>query len=276
MNAFKKQCVELRVAGYTLAEIVKATGRPKTSVYTHIYNIPLNQDKLRVIKIARGARAREIALARRGKSEKDFKKFTEWNTATTNLIAHLLFDGTISRTSCVYNNRNVSLLNIVEKHMENVYGYEPKRWFNVGTGVSRISYHNVALASYLETKSKELIRDICFLPRNIKKEFIRAFFDDEGCVDFRPKRNLRQIRGYQKDTSVLILIKKLLSDLEIESRVVKPNEVVISKKENLIKFQKEIGFSNGVKLNGNRSNSIWKKPLEKRIILEKAIKSFKN
>ena len=159
--------------------------------------------------------------------------------------------------------------------MKNIYDHKPKRWINNETGVSRISYHNVALGTYLQEKSKELLNNICSLSIGLKKEFLKAFFNDEGCIDFRPKRNLRQIRGYQKDKSILFLIQKLLCDFGIESRVVNPNEIVISGKENLQKFQKRIGFSPGVYINGNRSNSIWKKSLEKKVLLNEAIKSFK-
>jgi hypothetical protein len=276
MNNFKERCINLRKSGHTLTEIVKITGRSKTSVYSHIYHIPLGAEKIKSIRVASGIRAKNVALARRGKSERNFKKFDQWNKNTVSLIAHLIFDGTISRTSCVYNNRNQSLLDGVENCMKEVYSYQPRRWVNTTTGVSRISYHNVALGAYLQTKSKELLKDIYQLPETLKKEFIRAFFDDEGCMDFRPKRSLRQIRGYQKDISILFLIQKLLSDFNIQSRVLKPNEVVISGKENMQKFQEEVNFSPGVKLNENRSNSIWKKSLEKQFLLAQAIKSFKH
>ncbi len=62
----------------------------------------------------------------------------------------------------------------------------------------------------------------------------------------------------------------------INARVVKPNEVVIVGKENLIRFEREINFSPGVYMNGKRSNSRWKKHIEKRELLKRAIKSFKS
>jgi len=275
METFKQQCLDLRKAGHTLTEIVKITGRPKTSIYFHINSIPLSEEKIRLIRIASGIRARNIALSRRGKSERQFRRFNKWSSNTVSLLGHLIFDGSIIRTSCIYNNRNISLINKVENSMKNIYDHKPKRWINNETGVSRISYHNVALGTYLQEKSKELLNNICSLSIGLKKEFLKAFFNDEGCIDFRPKRNLRQIRGYQKDKSILFLIQKLLCDFGIESRVVNPNEIVISGKENLQKFQKRIGFSPGVYINGNRSNSIWKKSLEKKVLLNEAIKSFK-
>ena len=276
MNGFKEQCLQLRKAGHTLTEIAAITGRSKSSIYFHINQIPLSDEKIKSISLAAGVRARAIATLRKGVSERDFKKFNKWTKNTVLAVAHLTFDGTISRTSCVYNNREKVLIDAVEQGMKEIYDYEPKRYLNTLTGVSRIGYFNVTLSSYIMKKSKELLSEVENLPKELKKVFIRAFFDDEGCMDFRPKKNRRQIRGYQKDVSILFLIQKLLLDFGIDSKIVKPNEVVISSKENLIKYQKEIGFSAGIRRNENRSNSIWKKPLEKNELLALAINSFKS
>ena len=121
----------------------------------------------------------------------------------------------------------------------------------------------------------ELLETIARFPKDMRREFLKSFFDDEGCMDFRAKKNLRRIRGYQKKVPVLYLIQELLADFGIDSKVALPNEVVITGKENLIKFQKEINFSRGVRINGNRPNSIWKQSLEKRVLLERAIDSYK-
>ena len=156
-----------------------------------------------------------------------------------------------------------------------LYKFEPVRYTNPLTGVKRISYFNVALSIYFKQKANELLKNIETFSKSLKKEMLKAFFDDEGCIDFRKKRNLRRVRGYQKDMKILLLIKKLLANFGIASNIHRPNEVVITGKENLKRFQKEINFSPGVYINGNRSNSIWKKSLEKRDILDLAIKSFK-
>jgi hypothetical protein len=125
-------------------------------------------------------------------------------------------------------------------------------------------------------KSDELLSEVRKMDYSLQREFIRAFFDDEGCIDYRTKRNTRQIRGYQKNVEVLQLIQELLTHTGIVAHLALPNEVVISGKENLMRFQKEIGFSPGIYINGNRSNSIWKESLEKRELLRRAIASFKS
>ncbi|MCH8888939.1 hypothetical protein IID26_00745 [Patescibacteria group bacterium] len=272
MNNFKQQCVVLRSQDHTLPEIVKITGRPKTSVYFHIRDIPLSTQKLRMIQDASRTRIIRMSENRKGKSSRSFKEFSTWNTNMVLLISHFLFDGEINTHGCIYNNRSTSLIKRVETIMKEIYDFEPTRYCNKSTGVLRISYFNVALAAHIKKKSQELFSNVNTFPKHLKREFLRAFFDDEGCMNFNNRS--RRVRGYQKDTSVLETIKILLLDFDIGSSIQKPNEVVIVGKENLQKFQKEINFSPGVCINGNRSNSIWKQNLEKREILERAIASY--
>ena len=277
MSLFRERCITLRKKGYSIIEIMKATGRAKSSIHTHIRDIPLSARRIQQYKIAAGKRIRKFALARKGKSTRLFKEFEEWNTDTVSLVAHLLFDGGVYPDSgCVYNNRSKALINHVEECMRAVYVFEPTRYTNPLTGVLRISYYNVALAIYMKDKVYELLRSVHKMPTSLKKEFVRAFFAGEGCIDYRPENNRRSIRGYQKDTKILRIIGTLLQNLGIKSRIVLPNEVVIVGKENLLRFKKEIDFSSGVYVNGNRSNSRWKKHIEKRELLKRAIESFKN
>lgn len=277
MSSLKDKCIVLRKQGRTLTEIVRITGKSKSSVYGYIRDIPLSPEKIVRIRKASGKRIRKFALARKGKSVRSFKKFKKWTGGIVSLTAHLLFDGGIyPRNGCAYSNRSTALLQQVEKYMLFIYEFKPVRYQDPVTGVRRISYYNVALAIYIEKKVRELLKNVHDLPINLKIEFVRAFFDDEGCIDYRPEENRRSVRGYQKDVKVLKTIKALLADFDIDARVVKPNEVVIVGKENLMKFEREINFSSGVYMNGNRSNSRWKKHVEKRKLLAQAIASFRN
>ncbi|MFA6519356.1 MAG: LAGLIDADG family homing endonuclease [Candidatus Paceibacterota bacterium] len=255
---------------------MKVTGRAKSSIHTYIKDIPLSKERMKQIRVASGNRIRKFAIARKGKSTRLFRPFEAWSADAVLLVAHLLFDGEIVRVRCVYNNRSEVLIARVARLMREWYDFEPKRYKNPLTGVYRISYHNVGLGAYIQTKSIELLRQIKRMPLDLKREFVRAFFDDEGCIDYRPEENRRSVRGYQKDVRILKIIKSLLADFGITSRIVLPNEVVIVGKENLMKFEREINFSPGVYMNGNRSNSRWKKHVEKRELLKQAIKSFKS
>ena len=274
MNTFKRQCIELRKLDYTLPEIARITGRPKTSVHFHIRHLPLSARKKETITESYRARILQITAQRRGKSKRTFRKFSQWSTDTVFVVSHFLFDGEI-KCGCIYNNRNGKLIARVKRSMDKIYDLEPKYYIDKSTGVSRISYYNVELGIYIKKKAEELLQEIDTLSLNLKREFVRSFFDDEGCMDFRPTENIRRVRGYQKNTAILYLIKELLEHFSIDALIKQPNEIVVVGKENLVKFQKEINFSPGVRINGNRSNSIWKQSLEKRLILRKAIASYK-
>ena len=254
---------------------MQITGRAKTSIYQHIRNIPLSAARMGRYRQVSGQHIRKFALARKGKSTKPFRTFNAWTPQKVLLVGHLIFDGEILRARCVYNNRSKALLARVRKLMMDIYDYEPARYVNPVTGVTRIMYYNVELSNYLHGKAGVLLKDVGNMPIEMKREFLRAFFDDEGCMDFLLRSGKRRIRGYQKDTKILKLVSKLLADIGIESRVVRPNEVMIVGKENLLRFKREINFSSGVCINGARSNSRWKKNLEKRVLLKQAIESFK-
>lgn len=271
-RTFKETCIELRKRDRTLNEIMAITGRSKTSIYAHIRDIPLSQRKR--AQIAENSRrlALGVASARRGVALRPFKPFQHWTPETVLVTAHLMFDGRLGK-SCDYNNRSVALINRVKHLMTIVYDFPPRPYINLITGVLRISYHNVALANFFKAKSNELLNNIEKLPLPCQKEFLRAFFDDEGCMDARSKK--RMVRGYQNDQSVLLIVRELLKNFKIESKLAGRNEVVINGKENLIKFRDEINFSKGVRINPKRTNSLWKKNLEKRKLLDMAIASFK-
>lgn len=274
MNAFRKQCIDLRNKDYTLPEIVRITGRSKASVFYHIQHIPLSRTKQASISTASGKRIGAYSSARKGKSTKGFIPFTKWSDEHVSLIAHLLFDGEIKKSGCIYTNRSGVLLAQVESLMSVVYGYKPTKYFDVHTGVSKIAYFNVALSIYLKRKASALLKGIKTFPSERKRIFLKAFFDDEGCIDFKPRRNQRRVRGYQKNISILQLVQHLLKNFGIDSKLHLPNEVAISGRANLLRFQKEINFSSGVYMNGKRSNSVWKKDMEKRHLLSMALASF--
>lgn len=255
---------------------MEITGRAKTSVYECIRDIPLSANRIRRFRNISSNRIKQYPLSRKGKSVRAFRTFEQWSPDMASLVAHFLFDGALTHGSSMYNNRSRVLIQRVETLMRQIYDFEPKHWQNPVTGVRRISYHNVALRAYLQEKGKDLLASIRHASPLCKVAFLKAFFDDEGCMDFRPAVNRRSVRGYQKNRDTLMLVRDLLKDVGIEARVVVPNEVVIVGKRNLTAFAAEINFSAGVYVNGKRSNSRWKKTLEKRELLARAIASFKN
>ena len=272
-----EKCRVLRNKGFTLGEIIKTVELPKTTIYEHIQDIPLSIEKKKQIQENAIKRITEFSRRRKGKciSGRIVVKPKGWTTELIFLTAHFMFDGEVTGHSCIYHNRSRALINRVSFLMKKVFNLKPHSLLNKETGVHRIAYHYVELADYFRKKVKGLKKYIKVASLSEKRVFLQAFFDDEGCV--YKHGNNRKIRGYQHNLEILKLVQKLLKDFNIKSRIEeKGQEIVISGKENLIKFRNKINFSKGIYINPNRKNSIWKKKLEKRKILDYIINSYKN
>lgn len=266
----------MRKDGFTLTEIMNKTGLSKTTIFHHIKIIPKSNNlKNRLLVISRAVQKR-IANSRRGKSVKNyvFKKPEKWNPDLVNLMAHFLFDGRITRTSCLYYNRNKILIDNVIVKMKKFLSVDDYKIYHDHNGVTRLAYHHVELAVFIRDKTIELLNYILSAPKVERIAFLRSFFDDQGSVDFR--KVIRRVRGYQHNDNILFLIQRLLKDFQIESKVdTRFHEIVVGRRENILKFAKKINFLKGVRVNGKRSNSVWKKSFEKRTILAKLLSSYK-
>lgn len=230
-------------------------------------------DKIKVINIAkikgRGPQKGKSILGYK------YRRFTIWTPALVNLVAHILFDGAIKSGGILYYNRSCVLINNFRNKMANIYNGKPRTYTSYN-GVKRVVYHNVELVGFLKQKSGELIENIYTLSHECQREFLKAFFDDEGSVDFRLKYKKRRIRGYQYNEKILRLVNRLLKNFGINSCIDNRfNEITITREKDIRKFAMKINFSKGLKINGKRSNSVWKKDLEKRKILENLIASYR-
>ena len=271
---FKQKCIELRKQDFTIAEMVKILNRPKTSIYFHIKNIPKTDILLAKIKEENNACLNRIRPNLKGISWKGrhCKEFEKWTPGLINLVAHSVFDGEIHKAGVNYNNRSIVLIENFKTRMKSIYNHEPSVYKTSGD-VIRICYFSSELRDLFIKKSNELIDSILFEDIERQRAFLTAFFNDEGSMDFRGKK--RQVRGYQHNNEILFLVQKLLDNFNIESKVsTRFHEIIISRRGNLEKFAKEINFSTGLKVNGSRSNSVWKKDLEKREILRMALASY--
>lgn len=273
-----EKCRTLRRKGVTLGEIVKTTNLPKTTIFDHVRDISLPLEvKERLVK-ENIQRLKEIAHKRKGRCipGRIVIKPEGWTNELIFLVAHFMFDGEIQSHSCIYHNRNKALINKVSSLMKKIFNLKHRSWFNKETGVRRISYHYVELADYMRRKTRELKKYIMKESLSLEKKiFLQAFFDDEGSVCFEKKRNKKRVRGYQHNLEILKTVQNLLKDFNIESKIdEKYQEIIVSRKPNIIKFRDKINFSKGVYINPNRKNSVWKQKLEKREILNKIIDSY--
>ncbi len=185
-----------------------------------------------------------------------------------------MFDGGIYHGGCQYYNRSDSLIKRMKEKAQKLFRLTTKIKRRTD-GVKSLGYYNVEFAAYIRQKSLELRTYIWAAQPEEQRVFLRAFFDDEGNVSFDPEEKRRQVRGFQHNILTLELVQQLLGNFGITSRIDKKyNEIIVSQKENLVKFRDSINFSKGIFINPERTNSIWKRKLSKRWLLDMAIESY--
>lgn len=270
-ESIKEKCKTLRYKGYSLNELTKLLDLPKTTVQNWVNQIQLSEKAKARIK-----GKIKIGIIKAHKNRKYYKRIVHkpknWSTELILIISHFLFDGEILSHGCSYSSRNKAQIKIMSDLIEKTFKIKPKILIKKDN-VTRINYYYTDLAEYIKKKSKLLINYIKKAPKEEKRALLRAFFDDEGNVTFN--KDVRKVRGFQHSKKILLLIKKLLKAFNIKSNIDKRNtEITITKKDNLIKFQKEINFSSRIFINPKRKNSLWKNKIEKREILKKAINSY--
>ena len=224
-GTFQEQCVALRRAGNTLNQICQKLGRSKSSVYVHIRAIPLSPDRMDEICAQQAERMRMYARTQNGiiynvKGRSRLGRhpipFERWDELLVDLVSHLIFDGSITKSTCVYYNRSDALIQQVREHMGHVYPFPPIVHMEP-TGVVRVSWHNVELAALMRDKARDLCVNLVSLPNELQRIFLRALFDDEGCVSYSMRRRSRLVRAYQHDVSMLELARLLLKRFGIQS-----------------------------------------------------------
>ena len=269
----KEKCLNLRKRGFSYGQIVKAIRIPKTTVQNWVFDIKLSIKAKKCIqdRIAEGIIKGNQSSKR--KTLKIIPQINEWTKELVSIIAHFMFDGGGRIDGYTYYSKDISQINRMRKMMLKVFKFKPHTSFGYNN-VVRDTYFSRSLVKFVDRKKKEMVSYIKKSPRNHKRCFLKAFFDDEGSIRFDQKYGNRKIRGFQNSNKLLRLIKKLLSDFDIKSRIESKNEIVISDKVSIINFQKEINFSPKIFFNSKRKNSIWKRNIEKRVVLTKMIESY--
>ena len=133
------------------------------------------------------------------------------------------------------------------------------------SGTSLIQAHNKNIIKFLKSLHQDYKSNSLNIPdfvntKELQKEFLRAFYDDEGCVALRIFKKTNEIkRNITLSSNSLILleeIKKILQEnFDIKSnRIHKYTKIInlkifinytlsITGKSNFEKFRKEIGFA---------------------------------
>jgi len=188
--------------------------------------------------------------------KKGYEKLTK---EKARIIAHLIGDGCVFRSNhdynAVYEVIDQELLDSFEKDMLKIYGLKLTKGFNPSGKIksttpflrlrSKLVYEDLLryAPSYF-SKEWKIGNELMLSPKEIKREFLRAFSDDEGSVIGGA---VKIVRLYSINLEGLKQIQKILLDFNIESKIVKgfgaKRNVYAVVIKDLHLFAKEIGFS---------------------------------
>lgn len=175
------------------------------------------------------------------------------------IIAHIIGDGCAYVTKHNYNIKyevsDTELLESFEKDMVKVYGLKLSHGFKQSGKTdklipfvrlrSKLVYEDLLGYSTYFSRDWRIKKPLLNASKNIKREFIKAFCDDEGSVFKQGKVGI--IRIYSINLNGLNQIRSMLNEFNIESKIssgygLKRNVFAILIKD-LSKFNKRIGFN---------------------------------
>jgi hypothetical protein len=157
------------------------------------------------------------------KLKRGFEKLTKKKAS---IIAHLIGDGAHYQTKhdyvLKYEVRDDELLNQFEQDIIAVYGLKPSRHINTSgkTGKpisfvrlrSKLAYEDLSRYATYFSKDWSVKSPMTDASLEIKREFLRALFDDEGSVIGR------EIRLYSINEKGLAQVQKMLGEFGIPSK----------------------------------------------------------
>ncbi len=180
------------------------------------------------------------------------------------IIARLMADGCVFKTRhnyvMKYEVKDTASLKSFEKDIFDVYGLKMNWGFNPSgkTGqsipfvklLSKNVYDDLLKYGNYYSHNWSVPKEIINSSKDIKIEFLRSFYDDEGSVIKSKKSKYVEVRLYSINKNGLIQISNLLKEFWINFRIVsgyglKRNvyAVVVSKKNEVKLFAKIINFN---------------------------------
>lgn len=263
-----KQLSKDRESGLSIKEIARLYSVSTSTVSKYVKNINLSKDAKKILETKQALGKIKGNVSRRKVIEiNDTDKYVL-------LLAHTLFDGGVYADNITYFSSHSTLINRFSSLGRVVFSLKPHIYLR-SNGVNRVTFYSLQLVERI-TNDLQNIRSFIDTEER-KRSFLKCFFDDEGSVTYTKNTSRRVVRGYQRNKSLIFYIKSLLSELGIESKIYRSRQVfelVIYGRRNLLLFYNLINFSRGVTFLAKRSNSIHKRPIEKRSILRAAIESY--
>lgn len=249
------QIRSMRADGYSYPEIAARFKTSKSTIFYHASCVKVSPKGRRRLETIRKKVLEKAILRRKTKIPKRYKMMTE---AKARLIAHLLGDGGTYQNQISYRNSESSLIKQFVRDFRSVYGVKPwkiywdKDKFTVGSGITEI------VRDLRRYDIGEIPLQITNGSKEIQKEFIRAFADDEGGPLTR-----NRIRITSTNKSYLTDISRMLKNFSIHSVINGPYDAYlldINRKESVLEFIRQIGFSHPEKVQkAKRIERLFKK-----------------
>lgn len=267
--SLKAEVIKRRQEGESLKRLVVGFGLPKSTIQGWIVNIRLSKTAQQVIDSR--ARAQRIKALSNRRLVLPPRLYTDvFSPDLVRFLAHCLFDGSIRHDQAIYYSSHFALAEKFAIDGQKLFGLRP-RWGQNSDKVYRVHFFSKNLAEFLLERKSFLLENIGHMKSAHKLEFLKAFFNDEGSVSYRVETGKRAVRGYQKDVYVLEVVASLLKGFGINSKLESLNhspEIAIRGQENIEKFARIINFDAGVSFLATRKNSYYKKPVEKRALIQ--------
>lgn len=222
----------------TMKEAGALLGLKENSIYTRLLrlNIPVTPDR----KIQHLNRRRDIILP------------TTYNTALAEVIGIMLGDGHISDTQIrvtIYQKES-QYIEYVSKILRTVFGVTPTqgKWNN--SHVCDVYIGSTAIVRYLEAMGlvHNKVQEQVHIPqwvatkKTFMEAFLRGFFDTDGSL--YKLRFGTQMSFCNRSLPLLEQTKNFLEQLEYHPSRISGYNLYITRKEDLKRYAKEIGFGN--------------------------------
>ena len=192
IDSIKKRCLKMRRKGRSYAEIATTLQLSKATVHKYTEHIALSKQSKK--RLQAKVQAAQLTFVQNYAQSKTLSKKPRWGITLARLIAHCIFDGSVTPHKVNYTNTSKVLIDQFIEDMESCYAISPTSIdITPGTFAPKytVTYCSTKLCRNLlnwvpsrsmnSTKAVSPVNLFSSSPRVIS-EFLRAFWEDEGCI----------------------------------------------------------------------------------------------
>ncbi|MFB6088814.1 MAG: LAGLIDADG family homing endonuclease [Candidatus Aenigmatarchaeota archaeon] len=241
----------LRWEGNSYKEIAKKLDISPSSSYKYARNVNMSSKGKEKLE-SKVKKTRENFVKRGTKNIKIPKNITP---KLGRFIGHCLFDGSVFKDGydykIAYTNSSKKLVKLFIKDIEKLFNIQPTQFLEIKRKSKsyQVQFFSKKLWTYLRkfinnystsNENCELNNIIFEQDQEFKKEFLRSFWEDEGCISIN-----RTISGSSKNKKIIEQLKILHLNIGIKTSKWNSKKeygllVKIRNKENLLKFYQQI------------------------------------